>query len=144
MNQPSRIVVHHSLTHDGVKADFDAIERYHVDVKRWRAIGYQFVVDGKCRCIAGRAMHEVGAHTIGANRSSVGVCIVGNFDVEPPDIELLTFAARHIAGICHALEIEASSDTLLPHNAFADKSCPGRMFSMPMLVSLVQQELLQP
>ena len=46
------------------------------------AIGYHYVVDIDGKVWTGRGLDEIGAHTIGHNNFSVGICLVGGAEVQ--------------------------------------------------------------
>jgi N-acetylmuramoyl-L-alanine amidase len=90
---PRFIVLHHSLTKDGETVNWDAIKKYHMETNGWGDIGYHFGVEsvaGKYVILRGRPIVQRGAHCAdgGMNRQSLGVCMVGNFDLaEPPEAQ---------------------------------------------------------
>lgn len=139
----SRVVIHHSLTPDGDTLSYPAIRRYHIDQRGWREIAYHLVVErmgGDLYAILGRALDETGAHAPGANRDSIGVCIVGNFTRERPDDELLAFAANHVAGFCRELDIEPNTETIVGHrDVTPGRTCPGEAFPMREFVAMVRR-----
>lgn len=61
-----------------------AVERYHVESRRFAAIAYSFLVFASGRVRVGRGWGKAGAHTYGHNTSSHGVCFVGNFQTARP------------------------------------------------------------
>jgi N-acetyl-anhydromuramyl-L-alanine amidase AmpD len=90
MNKPEYVVIHHSLTEDGLTVNWDAIRKYHVETNGWSDIGYHFGVErvnGVLTTQMGRRVDLEGAHTkeMNMNARSIGICVVGNFDVAPPD-----------------------------------------------------------
>lgn len=55
----------------------------------WTANGYHKIVDALGRVYDGRALDLEGAHCLGWNDRSVGVCLLGNFDLhDPPPAQL--------------------------------------------------------
>lgn len=135
MNAPRHIIIHHSLTDDSRTLSFDAIRRFHTapppEGHGWRDIGYHFVIEqvgDRYHMLAGRPLHVGGAHTVGMNQKSVGVCLVGNFDDAAPSPALLKFAAYQVGGLCAALNITTSREYIHPHSEYAPKSCPGTQF----------------
>ncbi len=46
------------------------------------SIGYHFVIDLQGVVLTGRGLDEVGAHALGYNAASIGICMVGGFERE--------------------------------------------------------------
>lgn len=130
------VVVHHTWSptaaqYRGSKT-IDAVTNYQTKVRGFSDNSYCVMI-GKdeiwlCRERdgGGRKGHlrANGAHCIGMNHNSLGICLVGNFDEEDPlawGYETLVWC---IAEFCKAQEITASRVRL--HREFANKSCPGR------------------
>ena len=126
MNNPDKIIIHHSLTNDHkVLSSFEAIRNYHINVKGWSDIGYHGVfeyVDNKPTFRQGRKWTQKGAHCIDQNSTSLGWCIVGNFDKDklPKDMLALVLSKK--------AEWEYQLEKDLPiyfHRDFSQKTCPG-------------------
>lgn len=133
----SGIIIHHSATKDGKVVDYNAIRRYHMIEKKWSDIGYHFVienVDGKIKVFSGRPLDVTGAHCVGKN-SCIGICCVGNYDVDdlPDEIlsELVTLCNRMMA------QFKLKKSTVEPHNKYAPKTCPGKKFPWDKFMSLL-------
>lgn len=147
MNRPEFIIIHHSLTKDGQVPDWPAIRRYHVETNGWNDIGYHWGiedVDGKLVLQTGRAVGTAGAHCkeAGMNQRSIGVCVVGNFDLAPPSVEKVYF----LRDLCYSLMVnyQIPASKVIGHRdagllAGFDwqkgqfKTCPGRLFPMASL-----------
>lgn len=144
---PEYIIIHHSLTKDSETVSWGAIRHYHTKVKGWRKIGYQYgveLVGNFYEILIGRFSNETGAHTreMGMNRMSIGICVVGNFDIEVPSPQVL---ARLRALVSWKMdEHEISIQNVLGHREVGKmagfdwkkgqyKSCPGKLFSMASL-----------
>lgn len=76
------IVVHHSALPlaDGPQP----IQRAHLGLKDYADIGYHFLIDGLGDLYEGRILRARGAHTGGHNTGTVGVVLLGNFNVVEP------------------------------------------------------------
>jgi hypothetical protein len=141
--KPTKIVIHHSLTKDSGTVSWSAIHSYHVNEKGWQDIGYHAGIEeanGKFICLYGRPDWLPGAHTKGQNRSSLGFCFVGNYNDSGPGDARMRVAARRVLApwlIRYGLGVEA----LVPHNQFASKSCPGRMFNVRRLREICAEEV---
>lgn len=68
-------VVHYSGAnpHQTVRS----IQDYHMDVRGWNDIGYNFLVDRLGRLYEGRGWDAIGAHAAGYNTIGLGVCVIG-------------------------------------------------------------------
>lgn len=96
MNKPTNIIVHCSMSAFG---DAELIRQWHVKERGWKDIGYHFVIlNGKRKHGArynlaedglietGRPLNrdgilepwEFGAHALGYNDKSIGVCFIGD------------------------------------------------------------------
>jgi uncharacterized protein YgiM (DUF1202 family) len=141
MNKPNKAILHHSSTKDNVVlSSFDAIKNYHIHTKGWNDIGYHFVLEyvkGKIVVRPGRALTTVGAHTQGQNETSVGICIVGDFDKDTPTEEMY----KEVAKLCKSLGMKV----IEPHNKYATyKSCPGKNFNMNKVIEYTKDPITPP
>jgi len=137
--KPTRIIIHHSLTKDGSTVSWDAIRWYHTHTMGWRDIGYHAgieLVGARYEVLIGRMLDEQGAHTSGQNNDSLGICLVGNFDLAPPPPAQLDLAVRFAGSLCRLLEIPSSR--VYRHSDFAAKSCPGAMFPWDEFIRRIQ------
>ncbi len=152
---PQNVIIHHSMTKDGTVADWEAIRKYHKETNGWSDIGYHYGIErvGKGSLLqGGRPESQPGAHTkeMHMNSQSLGICVVGNFDLAPPGLEIMRFLAE----ICRrkVAEYGIPVNSILGHRevgAMAGfdwkkgqyKSCPGKYFSMDILRAMVAGEL---
>ncbi len=152
---PQYIIIHHSLTKDAIVADWEAIRKYHKEVNGWSDIGYHYGIERVGKGIllqVGRPESEPGAHTkeMHMNSKSLGICVVGNFDLAPPGLEVMRFLAeiarRKVA------EYGIPAQAVLGHREVGAtagfdwrrgqyKSCPGSHFNMDILRDMVADEL---
>lgn len=141
MNKPEYIIIHHSATKDGTLKDFDAIKRYHIEHNGWRDIGYHYVIEkigSTYVVLPGRAETDSGAHTReeGMNYRSLGICCVGNFDVEQPSEEML----KVLADLIVSIRRRYGQLPIAPHKKFSNTSCPGANFNMNKLIAMVAEK----
>ncbi len=87
MREIDKIIIHCSASDFGSAA---LIDRWHRE-RGWRMIGYHYVIlngyrkkdryskDDDGLIETGRPIEEIGAHCKGQNRTSIGVCLIGNY-----------------------------------------------------------------
>ena len=153
------IIVHHSLTEDKKSLDWQGIRNYH---KSWayegniikeadaraliaegkkgikypyKDIGYHFGVErvnDEAEVLLGRMLTQEGAHTIGMNQDSIGICVVGNYDKEEPPLDIWVATVKLCVVLVDVFKI--SIDNIKGHREYSDKSCPGKMFDVQQLI----------
>jgi hypothetical protein len=135
LGQRSFIMLHHSLTPDGISVSWGAIRRYHVETMGWRDIGYHMgveLVGDHLEALVGRPEDEDAAACSQdqMNRLALHVCVVGNFDLVPPSDELLQYLARYVVAPW-MLRHNIPPERIVGHNDYATyKSCPGKLFDI--------------
>jgi N-acetyl-anhydromuramyl-L-alanine amidase AmpD len=70
------LVVHHSAS--PLSTTIQDIRKWHMDDNGWDDIGYHYVIHQDGSIHAGRPIWLMGAHALGANLNSIGICVVGN------------------------------------------------------------------
>lgn len=132
--KPKYIVLHHSLTKDSETVSWGAIRNYHVNTLGWRDIGYHYGIEnlrGQAEALVGRMWYERGAHCRDnhMNDLSLGICFVGNFDVDPVPDDQWNVGVRLVGSLCliHGIPVER----IYGHSYFTNrKTCPGELFSV--------------
>ena len=76
MRKITQIVVHASATPKGEHFDVEDIRAWH-KAKGWSDIGYHFVILLNGTIQYGRDINTIGAHVLGHNTNSVGICYIG-------------------------------------------------------------------
>lgn len=76
------LVVHHSASKRS-NTTKEKIDKWHKK-KGWNGVGYHKVIEEKGAIKDGRSELIQGAHALGVNARSLGVCVVGNFEEEMP------------------------------------------------------------
>lgn len=138
------IVLHHSATPDG---DVDSIHAAHRQRKDragrpWLGIGYHFVIgngqgmpDGLIEPTFRWRKQIQGAHAGVAqyNEAGIGICLIGNFQEQPPTPRQLR-ASRELVELL-ASRYEVPKHNILRHGSLAPTECPGRHFHLSELIS---------
>lgn len=122
----NRIILHCTATPEGKHFDVDTIRRWHMKDRGWRDIGYHYVIyiDGSVH--EGRPLEQVGAHTSGHNKDSIGIVYVGGCDAKMKAKDTLNEAQEvAMVNLIKALREEHGELSLHGHNEFAAKACPS-------------------
>lgn len=126
-NIPSVVITHHAVslkTHTAKDVDNWHRERWPGFVSRsGYHVGYHYVIEWDGKVTKTREHDEEGAHAIGMNRSSIGVCFMGNFDLHLPSPEQL----EAWDGVYKNISKEFPNIPTFPHRKYANKSCHGRL-----------------
>ncbi|MFO8014698.1 MAG: peptidoglycan recognition family protein [Phycisphaerae bacterium] len=145
------IVIHHSAT---PTATVDAIRRYHVGIG-FEGVGYHFVInngrapgtaDGRVTPTQRWLDQRSGAHArIGHhpeyNSAGIGICLVGNFEKEPPTPKQMVALERLVLALCRRYDI--GLDAVVGHGELKNTKCPGRLFPMESFLMDVRQAMLR-
>lgn len=119
------IIVHCSATPESRDVRAADIRRWHVRDRGFSDIGYHFVVGIDGRVETGRPLHRSGAHCLGRNRHSVGVCYVGGLNRHFKSTDTRT-PQQHDALklLIGTLKQAFPQAEVYGHRDFARKDCP--------------------
>lgn len=148
--RPEYIVVH-TAAFNGNNCDRDMIDRWHKD-RNWSGIGYHFVIlNDKHRSKAdgtienGRATNKAGAHALGLNSRSLGICCIGHGDINdftPAQYESLYQLVRQLMAeyaipvnkVIGHRELNILADNEVISSRYrTSKSCPGHKIDMDFI-----------
>lgn len=136
LNKPEYIIIHHSATAQG---DAETFRRAHM-AKGWRDVGYHYIIgngtqSGDGQIEKGRAENESGAHckADGMNRKSIGICLVGDLNVQRPTTAQMESLKQLCRDIMSRYRIPAGN--ILGHGEVKGSAtaCPGKNFDMKKL-----------
>jgi hypothetical protein len=134
MNTPTVIITHHCGGTDAAPladssfATVNDIDAWHK--ARWPEfysslgywVGYHYVIEKDGKVTQTRKHNEEGAHCIGMNRKSIGVCFAGNFDLTlPSEAQMKAWYTLYTELLQQYPNIPT-----YPHRKYASKSCHGR------------------
>ena len=85
MRSITLIIIHCSAVTPGQQSSAKDIDNWHKARKtkngtNWKGIGYHFVVRRDGSIEKGRPIEEMGAHCVGHNKYSIGICYEGGLD----------------------------------------------------------------
>lgn len=127
MRRIDEIIVHCSATPEGSHFTVEDIDRWHRTKNKWRCIGYHYVVylDGSIH--PGRPLEEEGAHCLGRNKNSIGVCYIGGVakDGHTPKDTRTPQQKVAMSNLLKHLKRAFPEARIYGHRDFAAKACPS-------------------
>lgn len=145
----THIVFHHTATGGGDVEAIDAVHRERTDEagNPWLGIGYHFVIgngngmpDGLIEPTFRWTEQLHGAHAGDRlhNETSIGICLVGNFEEAPPTDRQLASLEELVSTLREQFDIP--SERLLGHGELKATACPGRYFPLEEVIALTEQK----
>lgn len=116
------IIIHHTAIEDMSVAD---IHELHLR-NGWAGIGYHKVILPNGTVENGRPESMIGAHAQGVNPRSIGIVLVGNFEIVPPSslqIDALVSLTLELMKKYHV-----PLENIQPHREVSKTVCPGALF----------------
>lgn len=127
------LVLHHA---DAEKCSIQDIDSWHYKNGWNGGCGYHFFIRKNGLIYEGRPIDIVGAHCIGYNETSIGICFEGNFNLENmtqeqinSGINLIRFVRSKYQGI-----------RVMRHLDFNKTSCPGINFNNEIIYEGMKNE----
>ena len=126
MRKIYEIIVHCAATREGRDFTVEDITRWH-KARGFATIGYHYVIYRDGSIHEGRPLEQIGAHCVGHNKHSIGICYIGGCasdgktpkDTRTPEQKEALFALlRH-------LKARFPNATIHGHRDFAAKACPS-------------------
>lgn len=124
MRNITEIIVHCSATPEGQNFTVEDIDHWHKQ-RGWQGIGYHYVIylDGSVH--KGRKDEVIGAHCLGHNAYSIGVCYIGGVDKNNKPKDTRTDAQKQaLRNLLKSLKAKYPKATIYGHRDFANKACP--------------------
>lgn len=119
-NKPELLIFHHTAIKE---IDVIGIDQLHKN-KGWSGIGYNYFIDKKGIIYKGRDENAVGAHTLGFNDISIGICLEGDFECQYPNEKQINSLEKLSLYLCLKYDIK----DIIGHNDVGDTLCPGKNF----------------
>lgn len=113
----NKIIVHCSATPSHMDIGVNEIRAWHLE-RGWSDIGYHNVIRRSGRIEEGRDVEKAGAHTLGHNKDSIGICLVGTDEFTEKQFDSLRRLLK-------AYKTMHKNATIHGHREFANKLCPG-------------------
>lgn len=127
MRNINRIIIHYAYTPPQMDIGVDEIREWHKQ-RNFRDIGYHYVIRRDGTVENGRPVEQAGAHTLGHNADSIGICIVGGKERNSNKSEVNFTCAqwRSLSVLVKELLIKYETITdISGHKDNAASECPG-------------------
>lgn len=124
MRKINKIILHCSATKAGRHYTVEDITRWHKQ-RGFDTIAYHYVIylDGAIH--TGRSLNVIGAHCIGYNAASIGICYIGGLDVSGKASDTRTDAQKaSLVKLVDELKKQYPEAIIHGHYEFANKACP--------------------
>lgn len=134
------VVIHHSYrphldcgeTKGSEALSMRSMDRYHAE-QGWGGIGYNFLGFQSGNLYEGRGWGRTGAHTVGQNSASIGICLVIDGGKVAPSAALIE-AIEQLISTGVRLGHISPRYRRAPHDEFQQKECPGKLVKSSILL----------
>lgn len=125
MRRIDDIILHCSATPEGKDFSVQDIDRWHKE-KGWDGIGYHYVVYRDGSVHVGRNIDKAGAHCVGHNAHSIGVCYIGGLarDGKTAKDTRTEAQKQSLRELVESLLWKYPGAGVHGHNEYAAKACP--------------------
>lgn len=124
MRKIDKIILHCSATREGQHFTTQDIDQWH-KTRGFARIGYHYVIylDGSIH--TGRAEEQIGAHCLGQNSTSIGICYIGGLDIKGNPKDTRTPAQKEsLIKLVNDMKVKYPNARIYGHREFANKACP--------------------
>lgn len=125
MRKVDKIIIHCSATPEGRAVTVEEIDCWHKE-RGFDCIGYHYVIylDGSIHL--GRALEKPGAHCLGQNKNSIGICYIGGLerDCKTPKDTRTDAQKEALRTLITKLKLQYPNITVHGHREFVAKACP--------------------
>lgn len=131
-----KVIVHHSASGSAVTT-VEKIDRWHKE-RGWSGIGYHYVIYPDGSVNKGRHINKTGAHCKNHNTGSIGICVAGNFEVEPVTAPQ-KFGIEGTPGLFGLIEdllekYDLSWSDVYAHRELGNSTCPGEALYKELVI----------
>lgn len=125
MRDITEIIIHCADTPEGTPFDVEDIRRWHKE-RGFNDVGYHYVIYIDGRVVEGRPLADIGAHCVGHNEDSIGICYIGGRGKDGHPKDTRTPGQKEaLQKLVRALQIKFPSiKKVSGHNEHSNKSCP--------------------
>ncbi|MBA3874371.1 MAG: N-acetylmuramoyl-L-alanine amidase [Anaerolineae bacterium] len=119
----STVAIHHSAILLSTNETMRDVQDLHMDTNHWADVGYHYCIDKNGIVYEGRNIHARGSSVAGYNTGTIGVCVMGNFEIDFP----LEIQLTKLQQVVNWLTTTYTLTHLATHHEFNPESvCPGK------------------
>jgi len=124
LGAPNKIIIHHA----GGFLNFEGVNAWHKIRWNFRSslgfhCGYQYFIEMDGKIYQARRDNEEGAHCLGQNKQSIGICLMG--DGTKQDFTKEQYEALEELVKNKLAEYNLTTKNIYPHSAFSATECPS-------------------
>jgi len=125
MRTIKEFIIHCSATQEGRDYTVEDIRRWHI-ARKFKDIGYHFVIYRDGSIHTGRPLAQVGAHCLKHNAYSIGICYIGGVarDCKTPKDTRTEAQKKALVQLLKDLHKRFPQATVHGHREFVAKACP--------------------
>lgn len=122
----TEIIIHCSATPEGKDFTVDDIRRWHRD-RGFSDVGYHWIIYRDGSTVGGRDESIIGAHCLGHNTHSIGICYIGGLaaDGKTPKDTRTDAQKRALKNLLELKKSQYPKAEIHSHRDFAAKACPS-------------------
>ena len=126
MRKINEIIVHCAATREGRDFTVEDITQWH-KARGFATIGYHYVIYRDGSIHEGRPLEQIGAHCVGHNKHSIGICYIGGCasDGKTPKDTRTSEQKEALLSLLRRLKARFPNATIHGHRDFAAKACPS-------------------
>lgn len=127
MRKINEIILHCSATPENKNFTVEDITKWHI-AKGWDGCGYHYVIHLDGTIHNGRPLQKNGAHCLGHNTNSIGICYIGGVDKNGKPKDTRTDAQKKaLIILVHELLVKYNLKLYQVHchYEYAAKACPS-------------------
>jgi hypothetical protein len=115
-----------------------SIWKYHTSVRFWQDIAQHFTISPDGMIWDGRSLELDPAGIKGHNKGGIMIEMIGNFDIGQEKLDNGQLYAATKAGAILVEKFNLTTNDIVFHNEFSNKTCPGSSINKDMFVGLIQ------
>lgn len=150
MTQPQNLVVEYLVIHHSASDKHvccDDIRKWHLE-RGWDDIGYHWLVNQHGEINQGRPEEIPGAHALGLNFRSLGICCIGHYELESPSENMIKALIEVLTSLCIKYKLDSEciighADVIKLSPQATQTKCPGEALAglLPTIRNSVRLQL---